>query len=472
MGWGSRAGGAVAVVLALTAGYLTLDAYDVVPGLLTVEPAPEPAAPFPDAPGAVLGPDPAVVLPPLSDDAAAPSSAAVADQVAALAGDDRLGSRVGVLVMDRDTGELLGRHAPSAAFVPASTQKLFTAAAALGTLDPAATLDTVVLQDPDDKTSLVLRGGGDMLLAAGAGDPDATNGRAGLGDLATTVADKLVLSGTTTVTLRLDDSLFGGEAIPPSWDQANVDAGYAAPVAALAVDVARLTDDEYARRETDPALAAANTFVAALEKAGVSVTGSVSRGTAPSDATTLASVSSAPLRDVVDYFLEHSDNTITEVVGRLVAIDASLPGTTAGATKAVTAAVARLGVDTSGLVLADCSGLGEGSRSSPDQLGQVLRLLTDPAQPRLRTGAVGMPIAGLTGTLDDRYVGTDGAGWVRAKTGSLPNVTALSGTVVTADGRMLVFALLADRVPDGGSWGARVIFDRFVSDLADCGCQG
>jgi D-alanyl-D-alanine carboxypeptidase/D-alanyl-D-alanine-endopeptidase (penicillin-binding protein 4) len=56
---------------------------------------------------------------------------------------------------------------------------------------------------------------------------------------------------------------------------------------------------------------------------------------------------------------------------------------------------------------------------------------------------------------------------VRAKTGSLRGTTSLAGAVVDADGRLLLFALLADRTPGPG---ARVVADRFVAALAACGC--
>ena len=192
---------------------------------------------------------------------------------------------------------------------------------------------------------------------------------------------------------------------------------------------------------------------------------SPARGESASTAKVLGSVESAPLSEIVAYFLQHSDNTITEVVGRVVAIDAGLPPTFDGATQAVRASLTRLGVDMTGAVLTDCSGLGDGSLASADQLAAVVALLADPAHPNLRAGAVGLPIAGLSGTLDDRFLESPGRGLVRAKTGSLPNVTSLAGTVVTAQDRQLVFVLLADAVPDGGSSGAKKIMDTFVGGL-------
>ena len=56
-----------------------------------------------------------------------------------------------------------------------------------------------------------------------------------------------------------------------------------------------------------------------------------------------------------------------------------------------------------------------------------------------------------------------------AKTGSLPDVRGLAGTVVTADDRQLVFVVLADRIDD--TWRATDVFDDFAGALAACGCS-
>ncbi|MFI2102990.1 D-alanyl-D-alanine carboxypeptidase/D-alanyl-D-alanine-endopeptidase [Isoptericola sp. NPDC019693] len=470
MGWRASVGATVTTVVVLFSGYLVADALDVVPGMLTTAPPPSPAAPFPSAPGATTGPTPERSLPDLPSDAPEPEASAVGKLVTGLAEDDRLGKRVGAVVVDGASGERLGAAAANRPMVPASTQKLFTAAAALAGPGGDATLPTTVVLD--DESHLVLVGGGDMMLAAGAGDPDAVNGHAGLGDLADQVAAQVLDAGQDTVTLGLDDTLFSGPAVPADVPAADVEDGYTAPVAALAVDVARTTDEEYAPRQKDPAAAAARTFVTALEKRGVTVRGEVAREEAPSSATEVGRVESAPLRDVVGDMLRRSDNAITEVLGRIVAIDAGEPGTGAAAIRAVTAQVEELGVDMDGATLVDLSGLGRGSRATPSQLAQVLTLAVDPDHPELRDVADGLAVAGLNGTLHDRYPASNpGRGYVNGKTGSLPKVTGLAGTVVTADDRLLVFVTLADRVPEGGSAGARVIFDDFAGDLADCGCR-
>jgi D-alanyl-D-alanine carboxypeptidase/D-alanyl-D-alanine-endopeptidase (penicillin-binding protein 4) len=462
--------GVSALVLLLGAGgYLTADAYDVVPGWLTVAPVPAPQSPFPTAPGAVAASALAPVLANLTNDAPVPTDARVRAIVAALASDSRMGPSTGVVVADQLTGDVLGEHDPTTPHTPASTAKLVTAVAALSAIGPTKTLPTTVVSAGSGK--IVLVGGGDMMLAAGKGDPDLINGRAGLADLAKGTARALTLAGTKTVTLGVDDGLFSGPALNPAWDPSHLVNGFAAPITPLAVNIAGLRGGEYPPRAADPSLAAAAQFVTALRAEGITVTGPPKRVTAPHSAPELAVVQSAPMGELVQFFLDTSDNVITEVVGRLVALNAGLPGSFDGATKAVLARAQRLGVNTAGARLVDSSGLGDGSVLPARTLLGLVRLITDPAHPELRQVSADLPIAGLRGTLIDRYRGSPARGLVRAKTGSLSGVTALAGTIVDADGRQLLFVVLADKTPAGGQGAPRAAIDAAVEKLAACGCS-
>jgi D-alanyl-D-alanine carboxypeptidase/D-alanyl-D-alanine-endopeptidase (penicillin-binding protein 4) len=85
--------------------------------------------------------------------------------------------------------------------------------------------------------------------------------------------------------------------------------------------------------------------------------------------------------------------------------------------------------------------------------------------------AEGLPVAGLTGTLDERYgrgPAAAAAGVARAKTGTLAGVNTIAGYVVDAGGRLLVFAFLTDRAtaPDA----TEAALDALVGRLAGCGC--
>ncbi|WP_028046182.1 D-alanyl-D-alanine carboxypeptidase/D-alanyl-D-alanine-endopeptidase [Cellulomonas sp. URHE0023] len=466
---GRVVGSALLVVVLAAGAYATADAYDVVPGLVTLAPEPAPPSPFPTAPGAV---EPAALQPALTaldPQAPVPGAAQLQLVVNGLVADARMGASVGVLVQDQLTGETLAGHLPDDGRTPASTAKLVTAIASLSTLSPDTTLPTTVVRG--DGNRIVLVGGGDMMLAAGEGDPAATEGHAGLADLAAQTAKALQLEGATTVELGVDDTLFAAPTLNPAWAVPDIAAGFVAPVTALAVDTAKIRSGEYPPRYADPSIAAAKTFAARLGENGITVAGLPFRADKPSEGREIGRVESATLDKVVHHFLDTSDNTITEVVSRLVAIHEGLPATFDGAAAAVLHAVDVAGVDTSGAHLVDASGLGAGSVLPPSLLTGLVRLSTDPAHPNLRDVATGMPIGGLTGTLSDRYSQSQARGLVRAKTGSLPHVTALSGTVLDADSRQLVFAVLADATPDGGQWAPRAAIDEFVSTLAACGCH-
>ena len=82
-------------------------------------------------------------------------------------------------------------------------------------------------------------------------------------------------------------------------------------------------------------------------------------------------------------------------------------------------------------------------------------------------------MAGLDGTLHDRFTEGAATGTVRAKTGSLDQTASLSGTVVTRQGRLLAFSVIVDGFEAGGLYSARVALDQdLVTPMADCGCRG
>ncbi|GAA1859452.1 D-alanyl-D-alanine carboxypeptidase/D-alanyl-D-alanine-endopeptidase [Myceligenerans crystallogenes] len=459
----ARPGTTVVVLLGLLGGYLAFDAYDVVPGMLTTTaPWPE-VAPFPEAPGAVEPPAPETVYAVPAQSAPVPDAAVMQQQVDALTGDKRLGSRVSAVVVDAITGDTLAAADESELMTPASAQKILTGVAALSSPLADRTLATTVVRDEDTVT---LVGGGDIMLAPGQGDPAAINGRAGMADLADQVAADLRAAGKKKVRLAVDDTLFTGPRIAPAVSGGNrLYVGAASPIG---VNVGLVSNTAYSIGPyvDDAARQAGDLLATRLEERGIKVT-ALGRGTAPEGAAKIAEVRSATVAEITEYFLHSSDNTLTEVVGRLVAIEAGAPGSVDGATQAVVSAVEAQGVDLTGAKLKDCSGLGDGSRLSARQLTSIVQLMLDPAHSELRVLAVDMPIGGLNGTLYARFRDESPArGVVRAKTGSLPRTRALAGTVMTTDQRQLVFVLLADAIPPNNAVGATWIFDDFVDELA------
>ncbi|MFD0482130.1 D-alanyl-D-alanine carboxypeptidase/D-alanyl-D-alanine-endopeptidase [Kineococcus sp. GCM10028916] len=465
-----------ATVLVLAGGYAGLDAGGVVPGPLTTTPAPTAPA-LPTAPAATRpAQDPQAVLPALDPDAPRPDPAVLGGDLAPFLGDPALGADVSASVRDALTGDDLLSDGVDVPRTPASVTKVLTAVAALRALGPTSRAATTVVDGatPDE---VVLLAGGDVLLGAGAGNPDAVDGHAGLDDLAAATATKLLAAGRTAVAVRLDDSAFSGPTTSPGWGSGDVAAGFVAPIAPLAVDEGRLAAGETAPRDPDPALAAARTFAAALAAHGVQVLdpgGGVVRASAVPGATTIASVRSATTAEQVEFMLTTSDNTLAEVLARRVALATDRQGTFDDASLAVVDQIAALGLDVSGTALQGGSGLGRDTRVPARVVTDVLVLVAAGKHPELGSVAAGLPVAGVSGTLLDRYDDPDSAaaaGVVRAKTGTLTGVSSLAGYVRDTDGRLLAFAVMSDSVAPGGSASARRAQDRFATALLACGCR-
>ncbi|MFE4226658.1 D-alanyl-D-alanine carboxypeptidase/D-alanyl-D-alanine-endopeptidase [Arthrobacter sp. NPDC056886] len=418
---------------------------------------------------------------PLSGTAPLPAGAALAAQLNGTLKPDGAGTFTGI-VQDATTGKVLFDRGADKARIPASNMKLLTAGAALRVLGPDRRFSTRVLAGPTPG-SVVLTGGGDVLLGAGESAPGAVLGRAGLATLAEATADALKAGGVTgTVSLLLDDSLFTGPSLSQAWNPEDVAAGEMAPLYPLALNSARFDPAKTTGpRPQDAAMTAAKAFAARLTAAaadrGLSVAPGVARVKPASavdsaHAKVLAEVQSATVGQQVDFMLQTSDNYLAEVMGRMTALGAGRTGSSDDAITAVLAQVKDMGVPTDGLRAADVSGLALANRVSARQLTDVVRAMTSGTDARLRAALTGFPVAGLTGTLGDRYMDAGsaaGAGLVRAKTGTLNTVIALSGYVVDADGRLLVFSFVGNGLTPGAA--NKAALDRSAAVLAGCGCR-
>ena len=459
----------IAVLTAATlvvggAYYGLADALDLAPGPLSAAEPGYTVQPFP-TPSPVEAPGPQVTG--LAADAPTPSTTVLSGYAGTLAGDSLIpGATTGVSIIDVATGTELVDHQASAPLTPASSNKVLTAWASLSALGGGHRMETRAVLSGGTVT---LVGGGDVLLAADAGDPSAVVGHAGLGDLARAAAAELTGQGVTSVGVALDDTLFTGPAWNSGWESGNE--AWVGQIQPIMVDVTAYGSTGY---PADPAMEAARAFSQALSAAGITVTGEVTRAAAPAGATKLASVQSAPLADVLSVSIKASDNTMTEVEGRVLAAATGREASFTGAAQAVREQLQADGFDVTGLTLVDVCGLAKGDKVPARLLAQIIARAAG-----ADGGTVGrdlltaLPVGALDGTLSDRYVGTSAAGVVRAKTGSLDQTVSLTGTIVTADGRLLAYSVIIDGFPEGGMWSARTAMDNdLIVPLSGCGCQG
>ena len=396
----------------------------------------------------------------LNPDAAMPDTAVFTAQLDAILADPGDGTKFTAQVVDVATGTVLYDKNSTANGTPASSLKVVTALAAVDVLGADTQLGTSVWLDGE---TLVLRGGGDVLLGDGASDPTSTKGYAGLGTLAEKTAAELEKRGVDSVKLWLDDSLFGIAQSNPDWDKSLFTSNNIAPVYPLAHYAGRAGENLASPYQSDSAQQARQVFAAAL---GSSIKVAQGGRGAYEGGEQIAEVRSAPLRDVVKHMLLVSDNYIAETLGRLVALAEGLPPEQAG--PAVAKAAGEHGAQ--GAALSDASGLAAVNQISPAALTAVLRSAATSGKAGMRELIYSLPVAGYNGTLMQRLGADATLGMVRAKTGSLTGVATLTGMTLTEDGRLLAFSIFANQ-PDGTLAPHKPIIDQAVTAIRGCGCR-
>jgi D-alanyl-D-alanine carboxypeptidase/D-alanyl-D-alanine-endopeptidase (penicillin-binding protein 4) len=159
----------------------------------------------------------------------------------------------------------------------------------------------------------------------------------------------------------------------------------------------------------------------------------------------LATHLSPPLRDYISVVNKRSNNLYAELVFRTLGRAHGGAGTGDAAARAVSASLADLGVDTAGIVLLDGSGLSTGNRVRASTL--VGTLVGMAGSPEWEVFQETLPVAGNRAELPRMYR-TPAAGNLRAKTGTMDRISALTGLVRSADGERLAFSILVNGTPD------------------------
>ncbi len=361
--------------------------------------------------------------------APAAASASVGAQVTSILSRQGLaGSGTSVGVYDLTGKQPLYGLRRDALRLPASNEKLVTAAAALVDWSAAHRFGTELygpVTGPDAAGVL----DGDVYLK-GLGDPSLRT--AGLG----VFVAKLQSFGITKITGRVlaDDGYFDALRTVPGWRPGMV--LYCGPLSALTLDEGYSPGGRYV---ADPALWAAGKLTALLRAAGIKVVHAAARGVVPTDATRLGAESSATLTHILARMNKESDDFYAEEL--LKGLGASFGGsgtTAAGATVAVQNLKA-LGV-ADGFRIRDGSGLSYHDKLSAHAIVRLLEAMSRRADFATYWGS--LSVAGRDGTLAGRMKGTLAAGNVHGKTGTLAAASCLSGYVTSANGHLLAFSIL------------------------------
>ncbi|WP_149360436.1 D-alanyl-D-alanine carboxypeptidase/D-alanyl-D-alanine endopeptidase [Lolliginicoccus suaedae] len=432
----------------------------------TVDPAPEPVVPPIEAPAV-----------PWDDSPLDGSRAAAA--LDELAEDPALGSLAGH-VSDPYTRTVLWARDPATPRTPASATKILTAAAALLALPADQRISTRVLAG-SSPGEIILASEGDVTLASSpVGTATYYEGAARLDDLVA----QLEAAGAEPSSIVVDTSSFTGPAMARGWEDASIVEGYITPMEPVMLDGGRIIAAEpESPRHAEPALAAGQQLAERLGLPSEAV--SVADADDPAAVgRVLAEVGSAPLLTRLRQLVHESDNVLAEAVGREIAIAEGEPPSFRGVARAIRTVLARNGFITEGLDLEDASGLSTSNRITVALLDSVLSAAVGTVGPasgearetdsaaalrtvRLRPLLDLLPVASGSGTLAERFsgaAGSDGAGWIRAKTGTLDGVSALVGYAATTNGRIVTFAFIST---GSNAFEARPVLDAAAARLRD-----
>jgi len=357
--------------------------------------------------------------------ATAGPAAAAAPQTALAAALSRqlrtAGPASGALVVDLESGQTLYSSRAGIRRIPASVEKLYTTSSVLLRFGPAGRLRTRVLGAGTLGPGGVWRGN---LYLRGSGDPtfgSTSAARADYGSRAS--AGALAREVVATGVRRVGGRLLGDGT---------------------------LLYDGIASRAY-----AAGRLAAALRARGVRIDSGTGVGAAPSGAEALADVVSPTISALIRMTNVPSNNYLADTLLRALGTGARGIGTYARGAAAVRARLAPFGLRPQ---VADGSGLSRANRTSP---AEVVRLLSKMSANTTFRGS--LAVAGRSGTLARRMLGTSAAGRCRGKTGTLSNVSNLAGYCRARNGDTLAFAILMNRV-----WppGARTLQDRMAVAIA------
>lgn len=326
--------------------------------------------------------------------------------------------------------------------VPASNQKIATAAVALEVLAAETRFTTRVAGQVDNGTvsgDLFLVGGGDPLLVSReflATERYPTTSPTLLDDL----ADKVKAAGVTSVNGSVvgDESYLDDDRYVDDWSS-GIRGTEAGPLGALMVNDGAVVGERL--KPDNPATAAAAEFTRLLRARGITVVGDPREAkTAPPDAT-IAEISSAPVAAVVGEMLTNSDNNTAEILVRHIGLSRSLQPTTGAGLAVMRDVLKQWGIE--GVTVKDGSGLSRANRMTCASLVELLE--RSPVGGSLKKG---LAVAGRTGTLKDVLTDSVAAGKLLGKTGTLLNVKTLGGVLPVNATDEVIFALFLN----GAGW--------------------
>lgn len=414
-------------------------------------------------------------------------------------------ARLSVQVRSLDDGSVIFAQGADELLNPASNVKLFTGAAALAKLGPDYRFETEFLTDNEIKD-----GKAKVLYVRGRGDPTVTTERlygmvsdilhAGLKEVGDIVVDDSWFDGEREAPGYDQESgdrayLAPTGALSLNWNTVGVFLRPAERVGMAAVAEIEPPSDYFTlesqlstgtktqrrfvvgseldkdrihqkvtvsgfvpaekgtwsvwKKIEQPALYFGFTLKAMLAQRGVKTKGRIRGGVVPQGGTKMLHIAASETLDIVlKKMNKHSSNFVAEqLIKTLGAEGKGPPGSHARGIAVVEEFLERdVGIRRGSYVMRNGSGLNDTNRFSAAQHCALLKHMWDrfPLAPEFMSS---LGIAGKDGTIKYRFEGTDAVWRLRAKTGTLENVSALSGYVQAVGGERFVFSVLVNDFP-------------------------
>lgn len=420
-------------------------------------------------------------------------------------------TNVGIVLQDAKTGKILYERRANENFLPASSTKLLTAAAALFSLGPNFQFETIAKIDPAYLKDGVLSGlGGDLFLQFG-GDPSLTS------DDIRNLIKSVRQAGIKEINgdIVIDNTKFQGPNYAQGWSWNSLPWAYSAPVTSIIInenlvrleltpnktlgekatlalapeektkinishDIVSVAESEANERcqimvdmnsqneitaygcwpikedseilkvaVQNPILLARQIINEALKEENITLSGQIALGVPPKELKVIASHRSKPLNEMLKPVLQDSNNIFADSITKTMGIQRFQQGSFQSGVLAILESLSKnLGFDSSGIRLQDGSGLSRYNAISPHHLARVLYGMYQ----NKNFGKVfrdSLAVSGEAGTLKNRMSSFDLNGQVHAKTGNMIGASALAGYLTTRNSKQdLVFVIMINNSID------------------------
>lgn len=422
-------------------------------------------------------------------------------------------AKLGVIVKSLTTGETIYEHNPDKMYIPASNEKIITSVSALSLLGNNYRFKTEFYSGGGISNG-VLHGG---LYIKGYGDPTLSEGHLGY------MVFQLKQRGVKEIRGKIvaDDSYFGKNRYAKGWKEEWKNDFYSPAISALSFNYNIIELKVYASKSgskpavkiepggsnieiinkavtsgkkgalkttwqndhtivlsgrikpkatvtlkipvLNPTLLTGNVIKNAIEEAGIKVSGPVIADKVPRWANIIYVHYSDPLSDVITEYNKNSVNIIGENLMKTMGAEyKGIPGTWDKGSIVISEFLNEAGIN-NGFRVVDGSGLSLLNRVSPETLTDILSYAYE--NKIISTDFLdSLPVAGVDGTLKKRFRQTEVQGRVKAKTGYLKNVRALSGYIFTKKGDVLVFSILSN----GFGWKTKELQNNLLGQLIEC----